>query len=305
MRILWALLLALALPAAAAAEPEPCPETPHGAAGACPSLAPRAFPFEFYKPMYFLSTWDYGNPNGQPLAAPRQLSEARFQISFRIPLPSPYDSTPRGTEGIIDAGGIFAAYSQRSFWQWGDKSRSRPFREADYNPEVFFVTRDIVLPSGLRADLQISPWEHESNGQVPGPSRSWDRAYVLPRILLPGSRHTLIAWKYWMRLDGGDPTTAQNPTGDDNPDILRYLGRSEVQVVYPYTSIYEQPHPYRLELLLRNGFKAGTETVNAAVSVKIPGIPAFLRLDYFYGYGESLIDYNVRVKKVGIGIAVY
>jgi hypothetical protein len=83
--------------------------------------------------------------------------------------------------------------------------------------------------------------------------------------------------------------------GDDNPDIEDYLGYFEFQGVYNRNN-------QNFGLFFRNTLKEG---YRGAVQLDW-GFPVYDQLrgyvQYFYGYGESLIDYNHKVNKLGIGI---
>jgi len=76
---------------------------------------------------------------------------------------------------------FYFAYTQISFWQAWDHEHSAPFRETNYNPEVFYRTQLIPYQGGFfGADLGF---EHESNGQKPPITRSWNLLYVSPYYL--------------------------------------------------------------------------------------------------------------------------
>lgn len=95
----------------------------------------------------------------------------------------------RGVEGLdtemvfqisakqrLFATNFFFGYTQKSFWQIYDQDRSRPFRETNYNPEVFYRwTPDPEVWHHWGVDVGL---EHESNGQSLPESRSWNRVYV-------------------------------------------------------------------------------------------------------------------------------
>lgn len=210
----------------------------------------------------------------------RQEKEAKFQISIKAYLP-----------GALP---WYIGYTQKSFWQVYDRERSRPFRESNYNPELFL---DWQAPLGAPRETYLRYGiEHESNGQSIALSRSWNRVFLWPRY---EGEDWDFALKYWWRLPEKDKDSPGDPDGDDNPDIDRYLGRFEAYVTW---------HPAnwaQLALMLRKGTRdhSGTYEVDASFGV-IPRYEQFrLLVQYFSGYGESLIDYNRRVEKVGIGLA--
>jgi phospholipase A1 len=210
----------------------------------------------------------------------RQEKEAKFQISLKARLPGPPP--------------WYIGYTQKSFWQVYDRERSRPFRESNYNPELFLDWR---APFGAPPSVWLRYGiEHESNGQGTALSRSWNRVYLWPRI---ESERWDAALKYWYRLLEREKRAPGDPEGDDNPDIERYLGRFEAYLSW-------RPQPWaELRGMARKGTRdrSGTYEFNGLLDV-LPGADKFwLQLQYFSGFGESLIDYNHRVDKVGIGVA--
>lgn len=95
--------------------------------------------------------------------------EVKFQISLAFPL----------WRGIAGENSVLAAsYTQRSWWQLSNKKESAPFRETNYEPQLFL---------GWATDYQFAGWtlreietgfNHESNGRAEPTSRSWNRVYA-------------------------------------------------------------------------------------------------------------------------------
>lgn len=189
-----------------------------------------------------------------------------------------------------------AAYSQRSFWQVWNRANSAPFRETDYNPEVFL---EIALDD---AGTEASPYwlrlgiEHESNGQPVPLSRSWNRSYATFTIVGDDWAASLKGWDRWDERPKTDPADAG---GDDNPDILSYMGSWELRLFGALPPYIEGT------LMLRPG--KDVHRSNVAIEADLDylvGGRVWLRLYYFSGYGESLIDYNREVRRIGLGIAL-
>jgi phospholipase A1 len=58
--------------------------------------------------------------------------EAKLQISFKVPLL---------TESLFNEGDAIAfSFTLQSWWQMYNQELSRPFRETNYNPELFYFT---------------------------------------------------------------------------------------------------------------------------------------------------------------------
>lgn len=210
----------------------------------------------------------------------RQEKEAKFQISLKAHLPGPLP--------------WYIGYTQKSFWQVYDRERSRPFRESNYNPELFF---DWPSPFGSPPEAWMRYGiEHESNGQGPALSRSWNRVYLWPRY--EGEMWD-FALKYWWRIPEPEKRSQDDAEGDDNPDIERYLGRFEAYLTW-------RPRRWaELEWMVRRGTRddSGTHQVDLRLDVFPGADQLWLLIQYFSGFGESLIDYNHRVDKVGVGVA--
>ena len=96
--------------------------------------------------------------------------------------------------------------------------------------------------------------------------------------------------RWWKRIGGGT-------TEDDNPDIADYLGRGDLEARYYY------------EQIVLVGI-ARIRSLQFDVSVPTPKLfgmqphDSNLHLQYFDGYGESLIDYNQRHHTFGLGISM-
>ena len=179
---------------------------------------------------------------------------------------------------------LYFGYTQKSFWQIYDGEHSRPFRETNYNPELFVAK---IFPESVRSyglTHFYAGYEHESNGQSTLTSRSWDRFYA--KVFYTGGPFS-ADFKLWSRLAESRKKDPTDPYGDDNPDIADYYGYSELNLRYNY-------YGHQFGLFLRR--KA------VALDVSIPFGEVFFYTRYFNGYGESLIDYNEYVQKLGFGI---
>lgn len=240
---------------------------------------------EPYKPIYLLHSWflDKGGSSQGYLD-----QEIKIQFSFK--------------KNIIR--NLYFAYSQKAFWQLYDKSTSRSFRENNYNPEFFFEFEKL---------WEIDYWrfgffEHESNGEKSrleenrGPvnySRTWNRTYLfIQKVFFPDVAMGLKVWGIMDRKD-----SEFGSFYEDNPDIRQYMGNGEF-----YTDLSFGPSS--LSLMMRRGFRNGTETLRIEGQIPISslfgtqdnGLDLFLQA--FSGYGESLLDYNRKLRRVAVGLSV-
>lgn len=211
--------------------------------------------------------------------------EAKFQISFKTLLSSNIFGT------TLD---LYLAYTQRSFWQVYDGDNSRPFRESNYEPEIFFsYPLEIPLFNGVIEQLYFG-LNHESNGKDVQKSRSWNRAFI---GIVHNHGGFLLSLKGWYRFKEGKKLYENDPHGDDNPRIGRYLGRGEIKIGYFYA-------PHLISATLRNNLNVkGNNRGSILIDYSYPlqhSIHAYAQ--YFNGYGESLIDYDRSVERIGIGV---
>lgn len=236
-----------------------------------------------HKGIYFLPYTDDTSARDDTT---RQYQEFKFQFSLKKNL------------FPICEGEVFFGFSQVSHWQVYDKEGSAPFRESNYNPEVFidfWRESDDSFHPGLRIGI-----EHESNGQPIETSRSWNRTYLQSAIPVGGYWLTLKIWDRWDEPVKADPNQAQ---GDDNPDIDHYMGNWELQFETPNI------HHFEMTTLVRKKVESHAPTVRIDLDflcsngVCVIFDNLYIRFQFFRGYGESLIDYNRLVTRYGIGFA--
>ncbi|RKS87584.1 phospholipase A1 [Orbus hercynius] len=179
------------------------------------------------------------------------------------------------------------AYTQRSWWQTTEESS--PFRETNYLPEIYVQIPSQAFNNSLKG-TQFG-FLHESNGQGndAGKSRSWNRLYLEGYFQY---HDTYLVPRVWYRIP-------EDKAHDDNRDIEDYLGYGDLTVFVPY-----QQHLVRL--LIRNNlsFNDNRGAIQIDWTYPLWDTGLFAYVQYFNGYGESLIDYNKRTNRLGIGVAL-
>lgn len=205
--------------------------------------------------------------------------ELKFQLSFKIPL----------VKGVLKGhGNLFAGYTQQSFWQAYNGDESSPFRETNYEPELYLDFPVEASLFGLRSRFVTLGLSHQSNGRSEPLSRSWNRVYALVAF---ERGNFYCALRPWLRIP-------ESHSDDDNPDIDDYLGHGEAYALYLHNE-------HRLGLMLRNNLRSENRVgVLLDWSFPIKGKKLHGYLQLFHGYGESLIDYNQLNNRVGLGIIV-
>ena len=235
----------------------------------------------FHRSNYALAFSYNSSPNPAPLqevdpAKTLVKPEVMFQISFKAKL----WQDVLGKD--ID---LWFAYTQRSFWQLYNFDDSSPFRETNYEPEVLFNFRTRFRVLGLQSRFVTVGLNHQSNGQSEPLSRSWNR--IVANVGLERGSFSLLL-KGWFHFP-------ESEVSDDNPGINSYMGYGEVWAYY-----FLKKH--RLAIMLRDNLDFSEN--RGAVQLEW-SFPLFAQIggyvQYFLGYGESLLDYNHRINRIGIG----
>lgn len=209
--------------------------------------------------------------------------EAKYQISLKIPL----------VENLfVDYDAIYFGFTIASFWQVYNDDISAPFRDTNYEPEFFWLGPLDWNPFEADASYLALGIVHQSNGRSVPLSRSWNRIYA---NFLWEEGPWVFSFKPWYRIPEDDKDFPLDTEGDDNPDIDDYLGYFEFKSVY-------QRDRMEIGLMLRNNLRSENR---GAVQLDW-SFPLWGRLkghvQYFNGYGESLLDYDARIERIGIGI---
>ncbi|OJZ04233.1 MAG: phospholipase [Thiobacillus sp. 63-78] len=245
-----------------------------------------AFLFRPHRPNYFLPLKVSNSPNNASFPAAQGQGDAgldsvetELQLSFKI----------KGMQGVFgyDNVDLWFGYTSTSFWQAYNHSISAPFRENNYEPEAMLVFRTDYDLAGFRGRFLNLGLVHQSNGRGAALSRSWNRVYA--QFGLERGNLALLV-RPWYRIP--------ERNGDDNPDIEDYMGHGDLLAVYS-----KGRHTY--SLLLRSNF--GTPDHRGALKLNW-SFPLVGRLrgyvQYFNGYGESLIDYNHSQQSLGLGVSL-
>ena len=215
--------------------------------------------------------------------------EIQFQVSLKLPF------TPKRHSENPELPVLFFAYTGSAWWQAYDSRRSRPFREYNHSPEVF-----LSVPTGQSAlgwtwrSFQFG-FEHQSNGRASETSRSWNRLFT--QFDLDRRSNHWLSLRSWWRIPEDAKENQTDPEGDDNPDITRFLGHHELRFGYSTTRL---SWSVMLRRSLRSTGKGAAELTISYPTGFNPRTRWVLRA--FDGYGESLIDYNRRVRRIGIGL---
>ena len=203
--------------------------------------------------------------------------ETKFQISLKTPL----------VRGMFkNRADLFVAYTNRSFWQQFNKEGSEPFRDSNHEPEAWLSFGNDFELFGWKNSVNRLGVSHQSNGQSGELSRSWNRVYA-DFIIERGDWY--LSFKPWLRIQ-------ESSENDDNPDIEDYMGNFELGAIYKHDE-------HSFEAIVRNNLDFGENYGAIQLGWSFP-LTDRLRgyVQYFNGYGESLIDYDAHTNSIGFGI---
>ncbi|MES3007962.1 MAG: phospholipase A [Pseudomonadota bacterium] len=232
--------------------------------------------FQPYKKNYITFGSLENRAGGKPFSG--QTLDIKFELGMQFSLFG-------RTDDFTALAPLKFGYSQRSWWDIAESSA--PFKEHNYNPEVFWdFTEALAQPSDhTRLHLfDLAGFEHQSNGLDGTRSRSWDRLYVQRELRIS----EMLGWtiKAWDVVN----------LGDFNLDIEDYLGNVEL------TTHFEFNNWVGVDIRTLKGRK--TEKVSYQADVILPmsrWVNSRFVLSYYEGYGEALISYNQKTKSLRAG----
>ncbi len=111
-----------------------------------------------------------------------------------------------------------ASYTQKSVVGISNSGESSPFRETNYEPQLFlgFAT-DYEFAGWTLRDVEVG-FNHDSNGRSDPTSRSWNA----PTRLMAQNGNMMVEVKPWYVVG----------STDDNPDITKYMGYYQLRIGY-------------------------------------------------------------------------
>ncbi|MGH6622569.1 MAG: phospholipase A, partial [Burkholderiaceae bacterium] len=145
----------------------------------------------------------------------------------------------------------------------------------------------VDLGGGYRWGLLNAGFNHQSNGRADLLSRSWNRLFAEVGV---ERENLLLSAKVWYRLKEDD-------ADDDNPDITDYYGHGEIGALYRWRG-------NSFAGALRGNVRTGKGAVQLGWTSRPLLGPLRGYVQFFSGYGESLIDYNWKQTTIGIGVAL-
>ena len=227
-----------------------------------------------YQPSYFV-------------VGTRERTSARFQLSAKYRLFTPPSDRP-----ATFAENLYLGYTQTSLWDLeGD---SKPFIDTTFNPSFFWLKDDVWQSANQDWRIGVNAGvEHMSNGKDGPDSRSINDGYIQPSL--------------HYRFDSGS-------TLSFGPKIKGYFGKASENKDYTDYAGYvdwnvrwAQDNGPVLSAMYRQGDKRRRTTqVDFAWPLRSWfDMNGYVHLQYFNGYGETLLGYNERNKsqfRIGVSI---
>jgi phospholipase A1/A2 len=211
---------------------------------------------------------------------------ARFQLSFRYRM---FDRDLGWGRDMPWLTGFYFAYTQTSIWNLSEDSM--PFVDTSYRPSFFWQWRrtdDKTWIDGLRLGF-----EHESNGKEGADSRAVNILFARPEW-----RHQFAngkGFEFTPRLYG-------YLSKGDNPEIAAYRGYVDWRARYG-----DRERIFGAMARIGTSGK-GSLTLDWFERTRVLGmgpVSGYLYVQYFDGYGESLLTYNQRSdSQLRIGFAI-
>jgi phospholipase A1/A2 len=202
--------------------------------------------------------------------------EVKYQLSLKTPL------WPQIGDSSVS---LWMAFTIQSWWQAYASDISAPFRETNYEPEIFasMPVKGSLLGINFR-EVAVG-LNHQSNGRSDPISRSWNR--VTSRVVFDSGNLAGYA-RLWARIPESDED-------DDNPNIERYLGQGEFALAYRWG---EHTFAGILKNNLRSSNRSGlqldwTYPLNKHLKGYVQG---------YVGYGENMIDAKQSAQRIGFGL---
>lgn len=233
-----------------------------------------------YRPVYFLFNCNWRGEGD---------CGARFQLSLKYRV-----LTPERPAESNWWDRFYFAYTQTSLWDL--QAPSRPFRDSAYQPEMFWESGHFDLQPRYQALTALRlGLGHESNGKDGAASRSINTAFVRPVLSFPAAWPGYV-WSFSPRLYAYLDKS-------DNPDIADYRGYGD------YVLELKNEEEWDFTATVRKGNRRDYGSLQLGASYPFRGflhsLNGYLYLQYFNGYGETILDYNRRrPSQIGIGLTV-
>ena len=207
-----------------------------------------------------------------------ETADVKYQISFKQLL---------SRNPIVWDSYLYLTYTQKAFWNFYEFSS--PFEELNFNPTIG-LNKVIYNKNKEAKGIASVMLNHESNGRDSIYSRSWNSVNFKYSMAL--NRKSILSLEVW----------APFVYKESNPDLMEYIGISEIS--YAYDII---PEKLNFDIAIKKGLN--WNNWNGSVRSRLYYNPftsknQYFMLEWFAGYGESLIDYDKFYSMVRLGFVI-
>jgi len=233
--------------------------------------------FEPYKETYFVAGQMNGEGGYEPFSG--ETADIKFALGLKFRL---FPDLP----AFEKLAPLYFGYSQESWWDIAESSG--PFREHNYNPEIFWDYTRTSNRNGFNFIGQLVDqigFEHQSNGRDGIDSRSWDRLYAQRDFQVTDNFNFGI--KAWKDVN----------SEEFNKDITDYLGN------FKLTASYLPNERLAVNVSARQGWETSKLSYQLDLIYRLPEwVNSQFMLSYYEGYGEALISYNKKTSSLRAGL---
>ena len=201
-------------------------------------------------------------------------ADIKFQVSIRQRLLS--NVMPFGSF-------LMLTYTQKSFWNFYEESH--PFADNNYNPGLS-LGKPIMVNNQLKG-MALFAVEHESNGKDSTYSRGHNY-FVLTGIYFFNQRFS-VQGKLWAGF-----------LAPENKDLYVYRGNSSIALNYSSLN-----NKFWASVVVNPRKRIGDVNTQVELSLRLgKRTNQYLFLQWYNGYGESLLDYNRYISMLRLGICL-
>ncbi|MGO9245902.1 MAG: phospholipase A, partial [Verrucomicrobiia bacterium] len=231
----------------------------------------------FYEPIYFiLGTYP----------------AAEFQVSLKYKLFALANDGNPLTH-------LYFGYTQTSFWELF--TRDPAFYDTSYKPSAFLYYPDVFQNKFFQLDLQLGG-EHESNGRGGTEERSMNTMYLQPKatVDLPYNLQFSLQPRAWFYVD----------VGDNNYDMDQYHGYADLLSALTWLDP-NSGEKIQLSNKLTIGDRGSHAGLLFDLRFNLAGVPVLrkfnpaIQVQYFTGYGQTLLQYNQASHALRAGLCLW
>lgn len=190
---------------------------------------------------------------------------------------------------------LYLGYTQKMLWSI--YYTSQPFKDINYNPEIFY--RLVDDKNNVLKSLDLG-FIHTSNGKDSDASRSLSRVYVKTNLVANLGRHNLI----WNLMFYQFVSKEEN-----NSDIKEYMGFWDLSLYLTDLIVYNNSR-LNFEFRIFAGDKVfninkGGRSFGLVYDLGSQNFNPQIYLQYYSGHVESLLDYNKTSDQLRLGLLLF